>query len=1122
MSLLFTPSPRKTSYMHPRQPSASTPTRPHHHRRTSSSQIAAAGLEMISSPSFVNLRSPQSRRTSQVPSRSLSEGEGEESSSEDADQDEDEDAGEVEDGDETHHQAVLFKTPATPAPSQSRSTLPLPTLSNVRQRQPHRRISNSNPSLLTPSNAIPAPHFGMPKATPQTPNPPREWKDFDGAESMTRLSLRDLRDRDLTSSREKENNARYFASGSRRRAPSSDFGSPSTSPVHKSARFSPLRLAASGSYRPSLDYKKGSPEPFPPVPTLSRVTSPSPHRQLSISPTDPDLSIPATSAASLSQAQPKALRLSRKFRPKPQRDSGVSGVGTTDESDSGIGDGSFGSSSSLADSNNGANNVTPTVVLNGDDDYNLVTPSLPSSEPSGWPGVFWGEAPSTAGSGTPAGRARRQTVDADELLLHMARTAQTAGTAHGNGKPVMPDTPMKRHPPKQRQWQSTGKDWGLGLPMGSHATNTGTVKGAPRKSMPNRIPNFAVTSPDSPESGSDTSPSKSAFSRPALTSRPRPFETVSGKKMVVANNHVTDDDDEDPRPIPALPLSKLDDAPSSIPLLKRTELLRRSSSGAFSIASSQSSEGSAMGTPTKKSHTPGPTGSLLSATSSSQTLMPTASRVTPAVPASPLHSDGSSSSTTTTGTARRPVLRRGSSATSFTSRKSGFATPAPPPSAFVLPKVVPAAPGPVRAFMNSRPSLHGQSHTPMRPPFRRESNPIHPSDTGISWGGGNHRIPSLFAGSAMGSTAAVRRARSTVAMERAAAEVRGVELVEEDPGRFEREFVRSGDALLGRGTFGQVFRVKAKYGGTLEKTYAVKKSKAYEGDRHRARLLEEVEVLRHLTLCNGALTSTPSTHRTTQGHDNVLHYVGAWEQDRTLYIQTELCELGNLADFLREYGRAYDKLDEPRLWKIAAEIANGLHHIHASGVLHLDMKPANIFVTNEGRLRIGDFGMATRWPRENSSVATLGSGFEREGDREYLAAEILVGKYGPEADIFSFGMIMLEAAGNIVVPSNGDAWHRLRHDDFEEVPLDVFSNTIVSFITRMLMAADPSKRLTIARIQTFEPIARTRAVMKRNRLEVKEDSGKMFRASAFATEPASFLQEVLSKEQDDDLMDLTN
>ena len=67
--------------------------------------------------------------------------------------------------------------------------------------------------------------------------------------------------------------------------------------------------------------------------------------------------------------------------------------------------------------------------------------------------------------------------------------------------------------------------------------------------------------------------------------------------------------------------------------------------------------------------------------------------------------------------------------------------------------------------------------------------------------------------------------------------------------------------------------------------------------------------------------------------------------------------------------------------------------------------------------------LASFWPRRMTrddgaidSKARL-SGFEREGDKMYLAAEVLQGRYGPETDIFSFGMMMLETATNIVVPT---------------------------------------------------------------------------------------------------------
>ena len=72
-----------------------------------------------------------------------------------------------------------------------------------------------------------------------------------------------------------------------------------------------------------------------------------------------------------------------------------------------------------------------------------------------------------------------------------------------------------------------------------------------------------------------------------------------------------------------------------------------------------------------------------------------------------------------------------------------------------------------------------------------------------------------------------------------------------------------------------------------------------------------------------------------------------------------------------------------------------MRHIHELEVIHLDLKPANIFLTHDGRFVIGDFGMATIWPRQHEEP-----GFEREGDRSYLAPEVLQGHYSKAADVF--------------------------------------------------------------------------------------------------------------------------
>ncbi|KAF2670809.1 kinase-like protein [Microthyrium microscopicum] len=189
----------------------------------------------------------------------------------------------------------------------------------------------------------------------------------------------------------------------------------------------------------------------------------------------------------------------------------------------------------------------------------------------------------------------------------------------------------------------------------------------------------------------------------------------------------------------------------------------------------------------------------------------------------------------------------------------------------------------------------------------------------------------------------------------------------------------------------------------------VKKSKKqYVGNRDRAKKLREVEIL-----------------RTLRGQNHILEYRDSWEADYHLYIQTEYCERGSLRRFLAVAGNKA-RIDDFRVWKILAEMTMGLREIHNAGFIHLDLKPANIFITEDRCLKIGDFGLASSWP--------VSKGVDGEGDREYIAPEVLQGRFDKPVDVFALGLIALEIACNTFLPENGPNWQALRSGDISSLP----------------------------------------------------------------------------------------
>ena len=97
-----------------------------------------------------------------------------------------------------------------------------------------------------------------------------------------------------------------------------------------------------------------------------------------------------------------------------------------------------------------------------------------------------------------------------------------------------------------------------------------------------------------------------------------------------------------------------------------------------------------------------------------------------------------------------------------------------------------------------------------------------------------------------------------------------------------------------------------------------------------------------------------------------------------LYIQMELCSRGSLLRLMKKP----EKMDADEIYYVFIQILNGLKYIHQMGFIHRDLKPGNIFISQQGDLKIGDFGLitqvevasinSTKFPSPQSSLAEPG------------------------------------------------------------------------------------------------------------------------------------------------------
>ncbi|XP_072312064.1 membrane-associated tyrosine- and threonine-specific cdc2-inhibitory kinase [Eucyclogobius newberryi] len=265
--------------------------------------------------------------------------------------------------------------------------------------------------------------------------------------------------------------------------------------------------------------------------------------------------------------------------------------------------------------------------------------------------------------------------------------------------------------------------------------------------------------------------------------------------------------------------------------------------------------------------------------------------------------------------------------------------------------------------------------------------------------------------------------------------------------------------LLGRGSFGEVFKVQSNEDGHK---YAVKRSAhRFRGNTERNQSLREASY--HERLCP---------------HPHILNFVAAWEECGRLYIQTELCS----ASLLLHAENKPPGPDEPAAWNYLCDLLSALEHLHSRGFVHLDLKPANVLVTESGRLKLADFGLLFKFSRKNGDQTVKDE--IQEGDPRYMAPELLRGEYGPAADVFSLGVSILELACNLEVPNGGEGWQQLRRGC---LPAELISGLSSEFHTvlQMMLAPEPSKRPTILELLAL-PCVKKRIWKRRIYLTITE------------------------------------
>jgi serine/threonine protein kinase len=186
---------------------------------------------------------------------------------------------------------------------------------------------------------------------------------------------------------------------------------------------------------------------------------------------------------------------------------------------------------------------------------------------------------------------------------------------------------------------------------------------------------------------------------------------------------------------------------------------------------------------------------------------------------------------------------------------------------------------------------------------------------------------------------------------------------------------------VGNGNFGCVYK-----GEYLGAPVAIKELHMPEEDPEFTRkyIQREVSVLKNLR------------------HPNIVNFVGichhkAEGRKEHTYIITEWVAKGNLSKWIKR--NAF--ISWKKRVQIAVEMASAMTFLHRKNLIHRDLKPQNVLITETEGIKICDFGFARKKPSQNKMAMTLA------GTEEYMAPEVILGMdYDEKCDVYCFGVVL--------------------------------------------------------------------------------------------------------------------